>query len=330
MAVTLETIEDAARRLAGHAVVTPLLESPLLNGRLGGRLLLKAESLQRTGSFKFRGAFARLSALAPAERQAGVVAYSSGNHAQAVAAAARMLGLAATIVMPADAPAAKLAATRAWGATIVAYDRYREDREAIGGAIARERGAVLVPPFDDEGIISDQGTLGLELAAQAAAMGATLDAVLVPCSGGGMTAGVATALAARMPKAAVHAVEPVGFDDTARSLAAGRRLANAPLSADHNSICDALLVPSPGAITFEINKRLVKSGLAVSDSEVLDAMAVAFAEFKLVLEPGGAVALAAVLAGKLDCRGRTIAAVGSGGNVDGAVFTRALEQNRPR
>lgn len=322
--VTLTDIESAARRLAGHAVVTPLLQSPLLDARIGGRLLIKAECLQRTGSFKFRGAFFRLSLLDPAERRRGVVAYSSGNHAQAVAAAAKQLGIAATIVMPADAPAPKMAATRAWGAEVVTYDRYRENREAIGTKLARERGATLVPPYDDPLIVTGQGTLGLELADQAAALNARLDAALIPCGGGGLIAGTATALTARLPGIAIHAVEPVGLDDTARSLNAGERLANPPLSSESPSFCDALLAPMPGAVTFPINQRLLAGGLAVSDAEVAQAMAVAFSEFKIVVEPGGAVALAAALSGKLDCHGKTIAVVCSGGNVDAALFATAI------
>lgn len=326
--ITPTDIADAARRLAGHAVVTPLLESPLLNARIGGRLLIKAECLQRTGSFKFRGAFYRLSLLSDSERRNGVVAYSSGNHAQAVAAAAKLLGIPATIVMPADAPKPKMAATRNWGAEVVIYDRYGEDREAIGAKIASERGAILVPPYDDPLIVTGQGTLGLEIADQTAALDAHLDAALVPCGGGGLIAGTATALTARMPGLAIYAVEPLGFDDTTRSLAAGERLANPPLSADTLSFCDALLAPMPGAVTFPINRRLLAGGLTVSDSEVAQAMAVAFAEFKIVVEPGGAVALAAALTGKLDCRGKTVAVVCSGGNVDAALFARAISATR--
>lgn len=322
--ITLGNIAEAARRLAGHAVVTPLLESPLLNERIGGRLLIKADCLQRTGSFKFRGAFYRLSLLNDSERRSGVVAYSSGNHAQAVAAAAKLLGIRAAIVMPADAPAPKMAATRAWGADIVTYDRYTEDREAIGAALARERGATLVPPYDDPLIVTGQGTLGLEIADQAAALGARLDTALVPCGGGGLIAGTATALTARVPGVKIYAVEPAGFDDTARSLAAGERLANPPLSADALSFCDALLAPMPGVVTFAINRRLLAGGVTVDDAEVARAMAIAFSEFKIVVEPGGAVALAAALSGRFDCRGKTVAVVCSGGNVDAAVFAAAL------
>lgn len=308
-----DDIAAAARRIAGHAVVTPLLESPVLSQRVGGRLLIKAEVLQVTGSFKFRGAYARLSALSEAERARGVVAWSSGNHAQAVAAAARLLGIGAVIVMPADAPAIKIGNTRAQGAEIVLYDRWRESREAIGQAIAAERGAIIVPPYDDAGIIAGQGTLGLELAAQAEALGARLDHVLAPCSGGGLVAGIALALERLSPGTVVHSVEPRGFDDTARSLAAGRRLANEP---GGESICDALLAPMPGAVTFPIHQRLLGPGLVVEDAATETAMAEAFTRLELVVEPGGAVALAAALSGRFDCRGRTVAVVLSGGNVD--------------
>jgi threonine dehydratase len=328
--ITLANIEEAARRLIGRATVTPLLESPLLNDRIGGRLLIKAECLQRTGSFKFRGAYYRLSLLDDGERRRGVVAYSSGNHAQAVAAAEKLLQIPAVIVMPADAPVSKMAATRAWGAEIVTYDRYREDREAIGADLARKRGAVLVPPYDDPLIITGQGTLGLEVADQAAALGAHLDAVLVPCGGGGLIAGTATALTARVPGIAVYAVEPAGFDDTGRSLVAGERLANPPLAADNLSFCDALLAPTPGTLTFAINRRLLAGGLVVNDADVARAMASAFSDLKIVVEPGGAVALAAALTGKFDCRGKTVAVVCSGGNVDAALFAHAISDATAR
>ncbi|MBI1205738.1 MAG: pyridoxal-phosphate dependent enzyme [Azospirillum sp.] len=323
---SIAEIEAAAVRLAGHAVVTPLLSSPLLDDRLGGRLLIKAEPLQRTGSFKYRGAFNRISLIPEAERGRGVVAYSSGNHAQGVAAAARDLGLQATIVMPADSPAIKLRNTHAWGARVVTYDRHRESREEIGAALTAETGATLVKPYDDPGVIAGQGTVGLELAAQAAALGLVPEAVLVPASGGGLLAGIALAVAARLPGCPVWAVEPAGYDDTARSLAAGRRLA---ITGEPQSFCDALLMTIPGEITFEINQRRVAGGLVVSDGEVAAAMAVAFDAFKLVVEPGGAVALAAVLSGKIPCRGRTLAVVCSGGNVDPAVFAAALAAPAP-
>lgn len=314
-------VEDAARLIAAHASVTPLLESPLLNARLGGRLLVKAEPLQRTGSFKFRGAYNRIARLGAAERRQGVVAFSSGNHAQGVAAAAQLVGAPAVIVMPSDAPAIKVANTRAYGAEVVTYDRQHEDREAIGRRIRDERGATLVPPYDDPYIIAGQGTVGLEIARQAEAAGIAVDAVAACASGGGLVAGIALALARTSPGTAVHVCEPAGFDDHARSLAGGTRVANAPGA---QSICDALLAATPGEITFSINRRLLQSGIAVSDDDVLRAMGVAFRDLKLVVEPGGAVALAAALTGKLPVAGRTVVVVCSGGNVDPATFARAL------
>ncbi len=317
-------IEAAARRLAGEAVVTPLLRSHALDALLGSRFLIKPETLQRTGSFKFRGAYNKIRRLIETGRRPdSVVAYSSGNHAQGVAAAARLLGVPAVIVMPADAPRIKLESTRAHGAEILTYDRYRESRERVAEAIAAERKAALVRPFDDPDIIAGQGTVGLELAQQAAALDIAIDVVLVPCSGGGLVSGCATALASRSPGTRVHSVEPEHFDDTARSLAAGRRLANAGTA---RSFCDALLSPQPGELTFQINRRLLAGGLGVSDAEVAAAMRYAFETLKLVIEPGGAVALAAALSGKIDCRGRTVAIVCSGGNVDPATFGRAISR----
>lgn len=316
-----DAVADAQRIIAAEATVTPLLESPLLNARLGGRLLVKAENLQRTGSFKFRGAYNRLARLSPAERRAGVVAFSSGNHAQGVAAAARIVGTPAVIVMPADAPAIKVANTRAYGAEVVVYDRARDDREAIGRRIRDERGAVLVPPYDDPYIIAGQGTVGLEIARQAADAGIAVDAVAACASGGGLVAGIALALERTCPGAAVHVCEPAAFDDHVRSLAAGERVANAP---GGQSICDALLASTPGEITFPINRRLLRGGIGVNDDEVLRAMGVAFRDLKLVVEPGGAVALAAALSGRLPVAGRTVVVVCSGGNVDPTVFARAL------
>lgn len=316
-----QDIEAAAARLRGHAVATPLLELPMLNARLGGRLLVKAECLQRTGSFKFRGAYNALAQLGPEARPAGVVAYSSGNHAQGVAAAAQLLGMPATIVMPSDAPAIKVANTRFYGAEIVFYDRYTEEREAIAERIAITRGAALLPPFDDARVIAGQGTVGLELAAQAEALGARLDAIVAPCSGGGLVGGIALALAGASPGTAVYAAEPQGLDDLRRSLAAGQRVRNDPSS---RSICDALLAPSPGILTFAIARRHVAGSLVVADDEVMQAMRVAFGDFKLVAEPSGAAALAAILAGRLAAQGRTVAAVLSGGNVDGEMFAAAL------
>jgi len=320
-APTYEDIVKASRRLTGRAVRTPLLASPALDAATGASVLVKPEVLQRTGSFKFRGAYNFLVQILPDRRASGVVAFSSGNHAQGVAAAAASFGVPATIVMPRDAPAAKIAGTKALGAEVVTYDRTSEDREAIAAAIAAKTGATLVPPFDHPWIIAGQGTVGAEIAHQAEAANAALDAVLVPCSGGGLTAGIAIALAELAPAAKVWPVEPAGYDDTARSLAAGARVANAP---DATSLCDALLVGTPGALTFAINSRLCAGGLAVTDAEVQRAMAFAFRHLKLVVEPGGAAALAALLAGKLDVRGKSVAIVLSGGNVDRETFAAAL------
>jgi threonine dehydratase len=310
-------VEAAAERLRGLAVPTPLLESEALNERVGGRVLLKAECLQRTGSFKFRGAY---NAISQIDADA-VVAYSSGNHAQGVAAAAKLLGKAATIVMPADAPAIKIANTRAFGAEVRLYDRARESREAIGAEIAARSGAALIKPYDDPRIIAGQGTAGLEIAGQAEDRGAAPELALAPCGGGGLIAGCALALRAAFPGIAIYAVEPTGLDDTGRSLEAGKRVANAPGA---TSICDALLIPTPGELTFALNRRLLAGGLAVSDDEVRDAVAFAFSHLKLVLEPGGAVALAALLSGKLPLEHRTAAVMLSGGNVDPALFGAAI------
>ncbi|HEX6114995.1 MAG TPA: threonine/serine dehydratase [Geminicoccaceae bacterium] len=310
-------VEAAAGRLRGVAVRTPLLESERLNERVGGRVLLKAECLQRTGSFKFRGAYNTISQI----DADAVVAYSSGNHAQGVAAAARLLGKAATVVMPADAPAIKIENTRAYGAEVRLYDRARESREAIGTEIAARTGAALIRPYDDPRIIAGQGTAGLELAEQARERGATPDLALAPCGGGGLIAGCALALTTAFPGIAIYAVEPDGLDDTRRSLAAGERVANAPGA---SSICDALLVPTPGELTFRVNRQLLAGGLAVSDDEVRGAMALAFRHLKLVLEPGGAVALAAALSGRLSLEHRTAAVVLSGGNVEPALFAAAI------
>lgn len=318
---TVKDVEAAAVRLKGKAVLTPLLESPLLNARLGGRLLVKAEMLQRTGSFKFRGAFNRISLIPEADRARGVIAFSSGNHAQGVAAAAKAFGIAATIIMPSDAPAVKVRNTKALGGEVIFYDRWTENREAIGAKLAAETGATLVRPYDDPGIIAGQGTIGLEIADQARAAGATLDACVVCCGGGGLVAGTALALTDRSPGTRIFAAEPAGFDDTARSLAAGERLANAPGA---QSFCDAIVTPIPGEVTFRINSRLLAGGVAVTDAEVADAMRTAFDALRVVVEPGGAVALAAALSGKVPVEGRTVAVVCSGGNVDPDVFVKVL------
>ena len=317
---TVEDVHAAAGRIAGHAVRTPLLESPLLNDRLGGRLLVKAEALQKTGSFKFRGAFNTVRQVADAGVKA-VVAYSSGNHAQGVAAAARLCGVRATILMPADAPAIKLANTRAWGAEVVTYRRGREDREAIGARMAADRQAVLVKPYDDPRIIAGQGTVGLEIVEQASALGLVPDAVLVCCGGGGLASGTALAIRAGWPGVPVYAVEPDGYDDHVRSLAMGRRTGH---QATAPTVCDALMSALPGEVTFALNQDLLAGAVTVSDDAVLGTMATAFETLKLVMEPGGAVAAAAVMAGRHPIGGRTVIAVNSGGNVDAAMFARAL------
>jgi threonine dehydratase len=320
---TYEDIKDAAGRLHGLALETPLLESPLLDDELGFRLLIKAEVLQRTGSFKFRGAYNRVSRQTPEQRRRGVVGFSSGNHAQGVAAAAKLVGAPATIIMPKDAPAMKIANTRAYGAEVVLYDRFKEDREAIGERLSRERGLTLIRPFDDFYVIAGQGTGGLEIARAARARGLVLDTVLVPCGGGGLTAGLALALAAESPGTEIWAVEPAGWDDWKRSLASGK----IERAGGHGSpFCDALLSPSPGVMTFAINRRLVRGALDVEDDAVMKAMALAWRHFKLVVEPGGAAALAAVLAGALPVKGKTVCVVCSGGNVEASIFRTALER----
>lgn len=321
---TFADVQAAARRLEGVAIRTPLLENARVNDRLGGRLFLKAECLQRTGSFKIRGAYNFLASMSEAERKKGAVGWSSGNHAQGLAEAGRLLGVKTTIVMPADAPALKVANTRASGAEVVLYDRVKDSREEIGMGIAQKTGATIVPPYDHPWILTGQGTAGLELAEQANALGVTLDAVAAPCSGGGLATGVALGVKGISPTTAVHAGEPAGFDDLARSLKSGKKETNARLA---GSICDALLAPTPGDVTFPLAQKVLGPGVVVSDEEVLDAMEIAFREYKLVVEPGGAVALAAALTGKLPVKGRVVAVVCSGGNVDHATFARALARH---
>ena len=320
--VRFADIEAAAARIKGHAVETPLVESPALNERLGLRVLIKPETLQRVGAFKFRGAYNRLVQLTPEERTRGVVAFSSGNHAQGVALAARMLGIPALIVMPADAPKVKAQATASYGAEIRFYDRLTESREQISAEIAAQRGAILVPAFDDPHIIAGQGTVGLELVRQAQALGVTLGAVAAPCSGGGLLAGVATAVKALSPSTAIWGVEPAGYDDTAKSLQAGVRT---PIIPTHRTLCDALETPCPGELTFPILKRTVADVAVVTDAEVAEAMRFAFRVLKLVVEPGGSAALAALLAGKLKLGGATsLGLILSGGNVDPEQFAQVL------
>ena len=321
--MNIDRIEAAAERLKGKARVTPLLSSPDLDRLAGRRVWVKAECLQHTGSFKFRGAWAAVSALPADVRARGVIAFSSGNHAQGVALAAARHGVPAVIVMPADAPRLKIDNTRALGAEVVLYDRATEDRDAIGAALSSSRGLSLIRPFDDPEVIAGQGSVGLEIAAQAADEGIAQADVLVCCGGGGLSSGIALALEARAPGLRVRTAEPAGFDDMARSLAAGTRLRNAALS---GSICDAIVTPEPGQLTFPILSRLAGPGLVVSDDEALRAMAIAFARLKIVLEPGGAVALAAALFRRDLIEGDSVIAVASGGNVDPATFRMALER----
>ncbi len=313
-------IEAAAARIAGHARVTPLLESDLLSDVAGRRVLVKAECLQRTGSFKFRGAWNALSCLPTG---AGVIAYSSGNHAQGVALAARLQGRAAVIVMPSDAPAVKIANTRGYGAEVVLYDRAHDDRDAIGAGLAVARGLYLVKPFDDADVIAGQGTTGLEIAAQAVEAGVTAGRVLTCCGGGGLTAGIAVALASRAPGLRVHPVEPVGFDDARQSLALGRIVAHQGKA----TICDAIMTPAPGQITFPLLQRHCGPGFAVTDAQALAAMALAFTHLRIVLEPGGAVALAAAIFLGDALGDDPVICTASGGNVDAVLFETVLRKS---
>lgn len=315
---SLEQIVAAQERIRPHAVRTPLLESAAINELTGGRILFKPEVLQTTGSFKFRGACNRMLQLSAVERRAGVVAFSSGNHALAVSAVAQMMGVTATILMPADAPRIKIEGARKYGAVVQLYDRRKEDREAIAANLVAITGALTVPPFDDPHVITGQGTVGLEIAQDLLHLRLVPDAVVAPCSGGGLIAGLASAIRNFFPETLTYAVEPADFDDLARSLATGKRERNA-LTAE--SICDALQVATPGILTFPLNRNLLAGGLTVTDDEVKHAMQVVFSHLKLVVEPGGAAACAALLAGKLDVRGKTVVAVLSGGNVDPATFS---------
>jgi threonine dehydratase len=319
--VTSADIDAAARVIAPFAVRTPLLSSPALNARVGANVFLKPELLQRTGSFKFRGAFNKLSSIPQDKRSGGVVAFSSGNHAQGVAAAAQILKMQATIVMPADAPVSKVERTKSYGAEVVLYDRDREDREAIAGAIAEKRGATLVRPYDDPFVIAGQGTVGREIAEDMAALGTAPDIVVAQASGGGLIAGIATAVKAKFPQTKMIVAEPKDYDDHALSLRAGRREAH---HAKHRTICDALMAETPGEITFAINGKLLAGGVTASDEEVGAAMAFAFRELKLVVEPGGAVGLAALLSGRLEAQGKNVVIVLSGGNVDADLYAKLI------
>src|SRR5438552_7006194 len=314
-------IDAAAQVVAPFAVRTPLLSFPVLNERVGTRVFLKPEMLQRTGSFKFRGAFNKLASIPPSARAGGVVAFSSGNHAQGVAAAAQILNMQATIVMPKDSPLTKRERTKGYGAEVVLYDRDKEDREAIANGIAGKRGATLVRPYDDPFVIAGQGTAGREIAEDMTARGMAPDIVIAPASGGGLIAGVATAVKAKFPNAELIVAEPQGYDDHALSLRAGHREAH---PAAGRTICDALMAAMPGELTFSINSKLLAKGVAASDEEVAAAVAFAYRELKLVVEPGGAVGLAALLAGRIDARGKNVVIVLSGGNVDADMFAKLI------
>jgi threonine dehydratase len=320
---TADDVLAAWARIAPRIVRTPMLQNAALDQLTGGRILLKPEMLQRTGAFKLRGATNALLCLTPEQRAHGVVTYSSGNHGQAIACAAAALGMPATIVMPDDAPAIKRASTEFWGAAIIPYDRASGDREAIAQAVVARTGASLIPPYEHPDVIAGQGTLALELAADAAAAGLSLDALLVPAGGGGLIAGCALALSRVSPQTAIYSVEPEGWDDTARSLQSGRREKNDLLG---SKFCDALLTPTPGELTFSINQTLLAAGRTVTHAQIVAAMRFSSSGLKLVCEPGGAVALAALLAKNFDAAGKTVGVVLSGGNIDASALARILEQ----
>jgi threo-3-hydroxy-L-aspartate ammonia-lyase len=319
--IEIDDVRAAAQRLEGVVHRTPLITSPMLDERVGARVQLKAESLQRTGSFKFRGAYNKILAIPPGDRDRGVLAVSSGNHAQAVALASSMFGASATIVMPADAPAMKLAGTREYGAEIVTYDRYQEGREQIGQELAAQRGLTVVPPFDDPLVIAGQGTAALELVEQAGG----LDLLLAPVSGGGLIAGCAIAVKALCPSARVIGVEPDAADDYRRSLVADRRIAiEVP-----RTIADALQVTMPGELTFAINRVLLDGIVTVGDAELVQGMRFGFERLKLVLEPGGAAGLAALLAGKVAVdAGTRVGVILSGANVDATRFCELMSSHQ--
>jgi len=316
--VDIADIRAAAERVLPVVVRTPLISSPVLDEMVGGRVFLKAENLQRTGSFKIRGAYNLLSQLTQEQAARGVIAFSSGNHAQAVAAAGTMLGIDTTIVMPEDAPQIKIENTRKLGGTTVLYDRYTGDRETIARQMAAERGCEVVPSYDHRHIIAGQGTAGLEIVEQCREAGVTPEQVLINCSGGGLTAGCAIAISSDFPDAGIYAIEPEAFDDTRRSLDSGKR---EQVNVSAHSICDALQVATPGEITFDINKRLLAGAESVTDDEVREAIRFAFRHLKLVVEPGGAASLAAVLSGKIEMRDRVTVAMMSGGNIDAELFS---------
>lgn len=311
--ITIDAIYEAADTLIGVVTRTPLLENLDVNARLGGRLLIKAEHAQRTGAFKIRGAYNRLRFMSADEKQRGVITYSSGNHAQGLALAARLVNTTAMIVMPADTPAAKIESTKALGANVVTFDRDSADSNEVVSRLKEETGRIIVPPSGDVRVLAGAGTASLELFQQAQEVDATLDAVLVPCGGGGLTAATAFLMHELSPGTQVFAVEPELFDDTRRSLEAGKRVSNPK---GQRTICDSIMTPTPNEHTFEINRKLLASGLIASDNDVRGAMRFAFETFKIIIEPGAAVGIAAVLNNQIDIRGKTIAVFTTGGNVD--------------
>lgn len=312
LAISIDDVRSAASQIAGIAVRTPLIENIKLNDVAGGRVFVKAENLQHTGSFKFRGAYNRLSRLTAAEKAAGVLAFSSGNHAQGVARSAQLLGIEATIIMPEDAPALKLEATRGYGAKVVLYDRYTQDRETVAAEVAGDSGVVVVPPYNDPFIMAGQGTSALEVTEDLTKLGLTPDQALINCGGGGLASGSFTAYGHAFPDMQGYAVEPEEFDDVKRSLESGT-IEQVDFSA--RSICDSLLTPSPGTLTFPVLLKNGVKGLTVSDDEARAAVSFAAKHLKLVGEPGGVVSLAAILAGKIETRGRITVCIISGGNI---------------
>lgn len=320
---TISSIESAYRRISSHIVNTPVLRSEELEKRTGATVLIKPETLQNSGSFKYRGAMNRVLQMSEEERKAGIVAWSSGNHALALSTVARQLGITVTILMPQEAPRTKINGVKANGGTVRLYDKAREVREEIGAQIAAETGAIIVPPYDDIDIITGQATVGYELSKQAAELGLPMDIALASCSGGGLVSGFAAAINQLSPQTSVYSVEPADFDDMARSLKSGKHEKN-PLGI--TSICDALLVQTPGEITFDIAKATLEGGVSVTDDEVIDAIRFAYKYLKLVVEPGGAAPLAALLSGKLDIKGKIVGIVLTGGNIDEDKFIKYLAQ----
>ena len=324
MTVTINSIRAAAARLKNVAITTPLISNTFLDEKLKARVFIKPECLQHIGAFKFRGAYNRLSQLSNEERQLGVVAFSSGNHAQGIALAAKLLNIRATIVMPSDAPKIKLEGTQRLGASVREYQRATESREEIAGEIARTTGATLVPAFDDYEIMAGQGTVGLEIVDQLAEQSLLPDVVLTPCGGGGLLAGTSTAVKSIIPKASVYGVEQENFDDHYLSKQAGKRV---KVSGQAKTMCDALMATTPGEMTWSINCQNVDDYLVVTEDEIAMAVAYAFRYLKLVVEPGGSAALAALLSNKLDIKGKTVAIVLSGGNIDNATLIECLEKH---